>query len=150
MLSNGACQCPLHLLHYPTLQNSLNHVVLRTDLEWQTLFPDKQGLLVTANARNRVWHSEDTFEAAFDNFLASIDAATIPIPSVEGGDSEIPIFDARAASLDRIHLKDKITNMSEGTGANKGLTADFIATTKGRMLTLGPTGGVWDKRENSL
>ena len=105
MLSKGVCQCPLHLSRHPTLKNSLDHLVLRTDPEWRTLFPDKEGLLITANARNRVWHSKETFEDAFDKFLTSIEAATIPIPSVDGEDPEIPIFDARASSQDRIQLK---------------------------------------------
>ena len=112
-LDKGACNCPLHLSQHPTLKNSLGHLVLRTDPEWRTLFPDKEGLLITGNARNRVWHSTETFGEAFEGFLTSIDEATIPIPSLDGEDPFIPIFDARAPSLDRIQLKANIARTFE-------------------------------------
>ena len=106
--------------------------------------------MVTTNARNRVWHSKDTFEAAFNNCLSFVDAATIPIPSMSGEESEIPIFDIYSPSLDRMKLKGKITNTLEGTWASKGLPTDFIASTKERMFTLGLTGEVWDKKATRM
>ena len=116
LLSHGSCVSSSVFPQNPTLQNCLGHAVLRTDSELCALFPDKEGVLVTSDARNRVLHSRDTFEDAFDTFQASPDKATIPIPLMEDGLSNIPIFDVRSPSLVRLELKGRITLDSTWTG----------------------------------
>ena len=137
------CGCPVLQAEVPALANDVGHVLARTSAQFRSLLPPNLASFFAANARDRLWNTEESFDKNFSQLMSTLQSTTLPLPQTESTPQNLHVFPPQVFDSERVRqVMWRIESESRGSGVT---LADADAVSQ-FLKQGGFFGGVWDKQ----